>query len=83
MAKHKQFTVDTGVQVYLCDPQSPWPRGTNEKNNGLLLSTFPHGMNRKDVTQDQLNDVAARLNGCPRKTLGFMPPSRKLSEVLQ
>jgi IS30 family transposase len=83
MAKHKQFTVDTGVQVYFCDPQSPWQRGTNENTNGLLRQYFPHGMNLKDVTQDQLNEVAARLNGRPRKTLGFMPPSRKLSEVLQ
>jgi IS30 family transposase len=83
MAKHKQFTVDTGVQVYFCDPQSPWQRGTNENTNGLLRQYFPHGMNLKDVTQDQLNEVAARLNGRPRKTLGFMPPSRKLSAVLQ
>jgi IS30 family transposase len=83
MAKHKQFTVDTGVQVYFCDPQSPWQRGTNENTNGLLRQYFPHGMNLKDVTQEQLNEVAARLNGRPRKTLGFVPPSRKLSEVLQ
>ena len=83
MAKHKQFTVDTGVQVYFCDPQSPWQRGTNENTNGLLRQYLPHGMNLKDVTQDQLNDIAARLNGRPRKTLGFVPPSRKLSEVLQ
>ena len=83
MAKHKQFTVDTGVQVYFCDPQSPWQRGTNENTNGLLRQYLPHGMNLKDVTQDQLNEIAARLNDRPRKTLGFMPPSRKLSEVLQ
>ena len=83
MAKHKQFTVDTGVQVYFCDPQSPWQRGTNENTNGLLRQYLPHGMNLKDVTQDQLNDIAARLNGRPRKTLGFVPPSRKLSQVLQ
>jgi IS30 family transposase len=83
MAKHKQFTVDTGVQVYFCDPQSPWQRGTNENTNGLLRQYLPHGMNLKDVTQEQLNEIAARLNGRPRKTLGFMPPSRKLSEVLQ
>jgi IS30 family transposase len=83
MAKHKQFTVDTGVQVYFCDPQSPWQRGTNENTNGLLRQYLPHGMNLKDVTQDQLNEIAARLNGRPRKTLGFVPPSRKLSELLQ
>jgi len=72
-----------GTQHYFCDPQSPWQRGTNENTNGLLRQYFPHGMNLKDVTQDQLNEVAALLNGRPRKTLGFVPPSRKLSEVLQ
>jgi transposase, IS30 family len=83
MAKHKQFTVDTGVQVFFCDPKSPWQRGTNENTNGLLRQYLPHGMNLREVTQEQLNDIAARLNGRPRKTLGYMPPSRKLSEVMQ
>ena len=83
MAKHKQFTVDTGVQVYFCDPKSPWQRGSNENTNGLLRQYLPHGMNLKDITQDQLDDIAHRLNSRPRKTLGFMTPSRKLSELLQ
>jgi IS30 family transposase len=83
MAKHKQFTVDTGVQVYFCDPKSPWQRGTNENTNGLLRQYLPHGMNLKDVTQEQLDEIAHRLNSRPRKTLGFMTPSRKLSELLQ
>jgi IS30 family transposase len=83
MAKHKQFTVDTGVQVYFCDPKSPWQRGTNENTNGLLRQYLPHGMNLKEVTQEQLDEIAHRLNSRPRKTLGFMTPSRKLSELLQ
>ena len=83
MAKHKQFTVDTGVQVYFCDPKSPWQRGTNENTNGLVRQYLPHGMNLKEVTQEQLNDIAQRLNNRPRKTFGFMTPSRKLSELLR
>lgn len=83
MAQHKRFTVDTGVQVYFCDPQSPWQRGTNENTNGLIRQYLPHGMNLNEVTQEQLDEIAHRLNSRPRKTLGFMTPSRKLSEVLQ
>ena len=83
MAKHKQFTIDTGVQVYFCDPKSPWQRGTNENTNGLLRQYLPHGMNLKEVTQEQLDEIAHRLNSRPRKTLGFMTPSRKLSELLR
>lgn len=83
MAQHKRFTVDTGVQVYFCDPQSPWQRGTNENTNGLIRQYLPHGMNLGEVTQDRLDEIAHRLNGRPRKTLDFMTPSRKLSEVLQ
>jgi IS30 family transposase len=82
MAEHKRFTVATGVQVYFCDPKSPWQRGTNENTNGLLRQYLPHGMNLREVTQEQLDDIAARLNGRPRKTLGFVTPSAKLSEVL-
>jgi IS30 family transposase len=83
MAQHKRFTVDTGVQVYFCDPQSPWQRGTNENTNGLIRQYLPHGMNLSEVTQERLDEIAHRLNGRPRKTLDFMTPSRKLSEVLQ
>lgn len=83
MAKHKQFAVDTGVTVYFCDPKSPWQRGTNENTNGLVRQYLPHGMSFKDITQEQLNEIADRLNGRPRKTLGFMTPSAKLSELLQ
>lgn len=83
MAKHKHFTVDTGVQVYFCDPKSPWQRGTNENTNGLVRQYLPHGTNLRAYTQEQLDEIAASLNSRPRKTLGFMTPSTKLSEVLR
>ena len=83
MAQHKRFTVDTGVTVYFCDPKSPWQRGTNENTNGLIRQYLPHGTNLGTVTQEQLDEIALSLNGRPRKTLGFVTPSRKLSEVLR
>jgi IS30 family transposase len=83
MAKHQAFTVDTGVQVYFCDPKSPWQRGTNENTNGLLRQYLPHGTNLRAFSQEQLDEIAASLNGRPRKTLGFVTPSAKLSEVLR
>ena len=78
MAKHKDFTVATNVQVYFCDPQSPWQRGTNENTNLLLRQYFPRGTDLSDYSQAQLNQVALRLNQRPRKTLGFQTPTSKL-----
>jgi IS30 family transposase len=78
MAKHKDFTVATNVQVYFCDPQSPWQRGTNENTNLLLRQYFPRGTDLSDYSQAQLNQVALRLNQRPRKTLGFQTPASKL-----
>jgi IS30 family transposase len=78
MAKHKSFTVDTNVQVYFCDPQSPWQRGTNENTNGLLRQYFPKKTDLSGYSQADLNKVALRLNQRPRKTLGFETPARKL-----
>lgn len=75
LAQHKQFTVATDVQVYLCDPQSPWQRGTNENTNGLLRQYFPKGTSLAMYSQQDLNKVAAQLNQRPRKTLGFMTPA--------
>src|SRR5277367_2528553 len=78
MAKHKQFTVATNVQVYFCDPQSPWQRGSNENTNLLLRQYFPRGTDLSGFSQAQLDHVSLRLNQRPRKTLGFETPASKL-----
>ena len=78
MAKHKDFTVATDVQVYFCDPQSPWQRGTNENTNLLLRQYFPRGTDLSGYSQAQLDQVSLRLNQRPRKTLGFQTPANKL-----
>jgi IS30 family transposase len=80
MAKHKEFTVATDVQVYFCDPQSPWQRGTNENTNLLLRQYFLRGTDLSGYSQAQLNQVALRLNQRPRKTLGFQTPATKLQQ---
>ena len=78
MAKHKDFTVATDVQVYFCDPQSPWQRGSNENTNLLLRQYFPKGTDLSHVSQARLDQVSLRLNQRPRKTLGFQTPASKL-----
>ena len=83
MAQHAQFTIDTGVQVYFCDPRSPWQRGSNENTNGLLRQYFPKGTNMSLLTQADLDEAARSLNGRPRQTLEWMSPSEKLAEALQ
>jgi IS30 family transposase len=75
MAQHKRFTIATDVQVYFCDPQSPWQRGSNENTNGLLRQYFPHGMELTTATQRQLDAVAKRLNTRPRQTLDGKTPA--------
>jgi IS30 family transposase len=80
MARHTEFTVATDVQVYFCDPQSPWQRGTNENTNRLLRQYFPKGTDLSGYSQLDLNKVALRLNQRPRKTLGFRTPADKLKE---
>jgi len=82
MAQHKQFTVTTDVQVYFCDPQSPWQRGSNENTNGLLRQYFPKGMDLRHVTQRQLNVVANKLNTRPRQTLNWKTPAEVLNEAV-
>jgi IS30 family transposase len=83
MADHKRFTIATNVQVYFCDPRSPWQRGSNENTNGLLRQYFPRGTDLSRFPQAHLNKIALRLNQRPRKTLGFETPADRLQAVLQ
>ncbi len=82
MAQHARFTIDTGVQVYFCDPKSPWQRGSNENTNGLLRQYFPKNTDMAALTQEDLDAAAHSLNNRPRQTLGWKAPSHKLAEVL-
>jgi IS30 family transposase len=83
MAEHVHFTIDTGVNVFFCDPRSPWQRGSNENTNGLLRQYFPKGHSLAGVTQDELDRVAHQLNGRPRQTLGWHSPTQKLAAFLE
>ena len=83
MHAHKRFTVATNVQVYFCDPRSPWQRGSNENTNGLVRQYLPRGTNFSRISQAYLNTIALRLNQRPRKTLGFETPADKLQTVLR
>jgi transposase, IS30 family len=82
MAEHTQFSVDSGVQVSLGDPRSPWQRGTNENTNGLLRQYLPKGADLRQFDQAALDAIAAELNGRPRHTLGFKTRSQALAEAL-
>jgi IS30 family transposase len=82
MAEHRRFAIESGVDVYFCDPHSPWQRGSNENTNGLLRQYFPKGKSLKGIGQAELDEVAAKLNGRPRRTLAFMTPAARLAELI-
>ena len=83
MAQHAKLRIDTGLEIYFCDPQSPWQRGTNENTNGLLRQYFPNGTDLSRHSRGDLEAVALALNTRPRKTLGWRTPAEALDEYLQ
>jgi IS30 family transposase len=83
MAHHAQLRVDTGLEIYFCDPQKPWQRGTNENTNGLLRQYFPKGTDLTRHSRGDLDAVALALNTRPRKTLNWRTPAEALNEYLQ
>ena len=82
MASHAQIALATGLEIYFCDPHSPWQRGSNENTNGLLRQYFPKGTSLAVHSREQLDGVAAELNSRPRKTLGWKTPAQALEQVL-
>jgi len=82
MAEHVQFTIDTGMKVYFCDPKSPWQRGSNENTNGLLRQYLPKSSDLSQCTQRELDAIARSLNTRPRQTLGWMTPSKAFAKAV-
>ena len=83
MAQHARLKIDSGVQVYFCDPHSPWQRATNENTNGLLRQYFPKGTDLSMHSADEIAAVAAALNTRPRKTLNWRTPTEALDALVQ
>jgi IS30 family transposase len=83
LAQHARFSVETGVDVYFCDPHSPWQRGSNENTNGLLRQYLPKGSDLAARSQVELDQIAAELNGRPRQTLGWATPAEKMEQLLR
>jgi IS30 family transposase len=82
MAQHAEFVVDTGVQVYFCDPHSPWQRGSNENTNGVLRQYFPKGTDVSVHDQERLDSVAYQLNRRPRQTPSWKSPAEAYAETV-
>ena len=83
LAAHRRLSNETGIDVYFCDPHSPWQRGSNENTNGLLRQYLPKGSDLAARSQVELDQIAAELNGRPRRTLGWMTPAEKMEELLR
>jgi transposase, IS30 family len=83
LSAHKRISIDTGIDIYFCDPHSPWQRGSNENTNGLLRQYFPKGTDLSVHSADYLAEVAAELNGRPRKRFAWDNPTNRLNHLLQ